>query len=140
MHGGCDVVADDSANCPQDQPISTCKVKSEQRNYTVTLNCGLEALEGPVPAGVFLQQLVFDSTRGGVSRDLYVVSSDGTDMRRLTHGEADSPGDDFAPAWSPSGRQIVFVSDRDREPGIYDLHIMDADGSAVTRLTNDERA
>jgi hypothetical protein len=31
-----------SANCPSDQPISTCKVKPEQQNYTITLNCGVE--------------------------------------------------------------------------------------------------
>jgi hypothetical protein len=36
---------DDSANCPQDQPISACQVKPEQQIYTVTLNCGVEAPE-----------------------------------------------------------------------------------------------
>ena len=33
---------DDSANCPQDQPISACEVMPEQQLYTVTLNCGVE--------------------------------------------------------------------------------------------------
>lgn len=32
---------DDSANCPDDQPISACPVTPEQQNYTVTLNCGV---------------------------------------------------------------------------------------------------
>jgi putative hemolysin len=31
---------DDSANCPDDQPITTCQLTPEQQNYTVTLNCG----------------------------------------------------------------------------------------------------
>lgn len=34
---------DDSANCPDDQPITTCRLTPEQQNYTVTLNCGVEA-------------------------------------------------------------------------------------------------
>lgn len=33
---------DESANCPDDQPISTCTVTPEQQLYTVTLNCGVE--------------------------------------------------------------------------------------------------
>ena len=32
---------DESANCPEDQPISACEVTLEQQNYTVTLNCGV---------------------------------------------------------------------------------------------------
>jgi hypothetical protein len=33
---------DASANCPKDQPVSTCQVTPEQQVYTVTLNCGVE--------------------------------------------------------------------------------------------------
>jgi hypothetical protein len=33
---------DAAANCPQDQPISSCEVTPEQQLYTVTLNCGVE--------------------------------------------------------------------------------------------------
>ncbi len=33
---------DASANCPKDQPISTCQVTPEQQIYTVTLDCGVE--------------------------------------------------------------------------------------------------
>lgn len=35
--------SDDSANCPEDQPITTCQLTPEQQNYSVTLNCGLES-------------------------------------------------------------------------------------------------
>lgn len=44
----------------------------------------------------------------------------------------DSPGDDLLPAWSPDGRMIAFVSQRDGNPEIY---VMFADGSQQTRLT-----
>lgn len=32
---------DDSAKCPQDQPVSACEVTPDQQIYTVTLNCGV---------------------------------------------------------------------------------------------------
>ena len=51
------------------------------------------------------------------------------DLLRLT----DSDDYDGAPAWSPDGRKIAFVSDRD---GDRDIYVMDADGSNVERLTN----
>jgi TolB protein len=37
------------------------------------------------------------------------------------------------PAWSPDGRQIVFMSNRDGNPELY---LMAADGTAPVRLTN----
>ena len=37
---------DESANCPKDQPISTCNLTPAQQNYTITLNTGEE-----IPAG-----------------------------------------------------------------------------------------
>ncbi len=42
---------------------------------------------------------------------------------------------DIAMAWSPSGEQILFLSDR---AGSFDLYIMDADGSNVRQLTRNE--
>ena len=41
---------DDSANCPKDQPVSACTVTPAQQNYTITLNCGVEAPQGGAAA------------------------------------------------------------------------------------------
>jgi putative hemolysin len=38
--------ADESANCPQDQPVSACQVTPAQQNYTITLNSGVEVSQG----------------------------------------------------------------------------------------------
>ena len=38
---------------------------------------------------------------------------------------------EVAPAWSPDGRKIAFVSDRD---GTYEVYVMNADGSGQRRL------
>jgi len=60
--------------------------------------------------------------------DLYRVRPDGRDLRPLTRNGAI----EVAPAWSPDGEQIAFVSDRAGGPQVY---VMDADGSNQRRLT-----
>jgi Tol biopolymer transport system component/putative hemolysin len=124
---------DDSANCPKDQPISACDVKPEQQNYTVTLNCGVATSEGQATPGVGTEQLVFDSTRGGVYRDLYVMNSDGYDMSRLTRGEADSIAGPWSPAPPGGGTRIVYTTF-----GLTtsDIALINADGSGQVNLTN----
>ena len=56
------------------------------------------------------------------------VNTDGSDYRLITNG----PGNDENPSWSPSGRLIVFSSNRDGKYGIY---MMNADGSGIERIT-----
>jgi hypothetical protein len=70
---------------------------------------GLNAITNPTwsPDG---RRLVFTGYDGGWS-DLYVVGSDGSDLRRLT---ADRYAD-LMPAWSPDGRTIAFSTDRGPE-------------------------
>jgi TolB protein len=50
-------------------------------------------------------------------------------QRLLTRGGAN----EFAPAWSPDGNRIAFISDRD---GNDQLYVMRADGSGIVRLTS----
>ncbi len=77
-------------------------------------------------------EVAFVSDRDG-NPEIYVVSADGRNTRRLT----EQPGIDGGPTWSPNGEQIAFYSDRDGNPEIY---IMDANGGSVQRLTNDPAA
>jgi Tol biopolymer transport system component/putative hemolysin len=120
---------DESANCPEDQPISACQLTPEQQLYTVTLNCGVAAAEGATGVEVGSADLVFDSTRGGVYRDLYTMNHERYDLSRLTRGEADS----IAGPWSPDGTRIVYTAF-----GLTtsDIWVMNADGSDPVNLTN----
>jgi len=60
--------------------------------------------------------------------DVYVMSSSGAAVERLTS----DPADDVSPAWSPDGTRIAFVSERH---GDADLYVVDPDGSHERRLT-----
>jgi WD40 repeat protein len=77
-------------------------------------------------------EVAFVSERDG-NPEIYVVSADGRNTRRLTENDVLDGG----PAWSPDGSQIAFVSDRDGNPEIY---VMNADGSDPQRLTDDPAA
>jgi WD40-like Beta Propeller Repeat len=66
----------------------------------------------------------------GAPGDLYVAPLDGSVARRLTR----DPADDRAPAGSPDGRSIVFVSDRGGRPHLYlipDLRVADPEATAI---------
>lgn len=71
--------------------------------------------------------IAFSSNRAGDS-EIYVMDSDGGNVRQLT--DNDTP--DYSPSWSPDGSQIAFASRRD---GNWDLYAMDILGNNVQRLT-----
>ena len=69
---------------------------------------------------------------GGNEDDIYIINVDGSDLTRITN----SPARDLFPAWAP-GSQIAFLRVAlDDQSGFYDftIHVMDADGSNLTRL------
>lgn len=61
--------------------------------------------------------------------DVWLMRGDGSDPKRLT----DDGANNQTPCWSPDGRLIAFVSDRD---GNKEIHIIKADGTTPLNLTH----
>ena len=82
--------------------------------------------------------LAFYSESDG-DAEIYLMNADGSAQTRLTENKAH----DFSPAWSPDGKKIAFTSDRDDPNPVRcfpncneNLYVMNADGTAQTRLTD----
>jgi Tol biopolymer transport system component/serine/threonine protein kinase len=91
------------------------------------------------------RRIAFSSYREE-NQDIYVMNFEdalqGVDSSRLTRLTTDL-GDDWGPSWSPDGARIAFthVGDTNQDGFINsqdtgEIYIMNADGSALTRLTD----
>jgi TolB protein len=67
----------------------------------------------------------FALTQPSRNPEIWVMDPDGSNAKKLAEHGMD-------PSWSPDGKQITFASHRD---GIFQIYVMNADGSNVRRLT-----
>jgi WD40 repeat protein len=110
--------------------VSGEPVQSFEQPGTVTVvETGKIAFFSPPQNG---WEVAFVSERDG-NPEIYVVSADGRNTRRLT----DQPALDGGPTWSPSGDQIAFYTARD---GNMEIYLMDANGGSLQRLTDNPAA
>jgi dipeptidyl aminopeptidase/acylaminoacyl peptidase len=72
-----------------------------------------------------------DLEQNKLASDLWLYATDGTVERRLTT----HPADDSAPVFSPDGKEVAFVSQRDGDvaPQIYTISIEGGEPTRVTR-------
>jgi dipeptidyl aminopeptidase/acylaminoacyl peptidase len=68
--------------------------------------------------------------------DLWIVSTDGSDLRRLTTHEAN----DYQPRWSSDGRSLFFLSTRSGSAQVWRIALDGGEAQAVTRLARDVEA
>ena len=68
------------------------------------------------------------STEDNVTLEIYVIHTDGTNMKQLTHNDVD----DGHPTWAPDGKQIAFTG---MVGDIYHIFSVNAGGGAVQQLT-----
>ena len=73
-------------------------------------------------------KILFSSNRDG-NREIYMMNPDGSEQVNISN----HPGNDTGAVWSPTGEQILFVSDRQGKR-IRDLYLMDSDGTNVRRV------
>jgi Tol biopolymer transport system component len=101
----------------------------------------------PVPNQLREEKIVFARRPAlGDDTELYLVNPDGTGLRRLTH-DGPREAEDLAPAWSPDGRMIAFVSTRTRQPDVptvgappaEEIYVTNGDGTRQRRLTRNTR-
>ncbi len=84
------------------------------------------------------KQIIFtrtwvDKVKDQYRSNLWIVDVDGSRARELTSGARN----DSSPVWSPDGKRIAFLSDRD---GTNQLHVMWLDTREVAQLTHLEQA
>ena len=75
------------------------------------------------------REVVFESQAAGNS-DIYVVSADGGEPRRIT----DDPGEDMAPSCSRDGRYVYFCSNRS---GTQQIWKVPAAGGTAVQVTQE---
>src|SRR5215475_10243686 len=84
------------------------------------------------------KQIIFtrtwvDKVKDQYRSNLWIVDVDGSRVRELTSGARN----DSSPVWSPDGKRVAFLSDRD---GTNQLHVMWLDTREIAQLTHLEQA
>ena len=77
------------------------------------------------------QQIVFCSNRDG-DLQLYIMDSDGGNVRRLTNAPGCYNG---GPFFSPDGRRVIFRADRKKKDHLQ-IYVINADGTGERQLTD----
>jgi TolB protein len=70
-----------------------------------------------------------------IKMELFVANADGTDVHQVTKlGKAN-----WAPAFMPDGKRLIFASDYEHERGFpFNLYIINIDGSGLERISSDD--
>ena len=112
----------------------------EQQNYTLLTKetyMEMESVGSPniSPDGknILFTRSWTDKINDRTRSNLWIVDIEGERIRELTHGD----WSDSSPVWSPDGKKIAFLSDRD---GTTQIHVMWLDTRDVAQLTHLERA
>jgi dipeptidyl aminopeptidase/acylaminoacyl peptidase len=70
-----------------------------------------------------------DPTANSEEDHLWIINSDGTGARQLTYGSSG----EWNPRWSPDGKAIFFISDREESPQVW---LLPLDGGEAHRVTS----
>lgn len=82
----------------------------------------------PVPQPLNWRGTLVFSVRQNGQEDIFAMQRGDSEPRRLTN----SPADDRDPAWSPDGRSIAYVTNKD---GAWEIYVMDVLNRQQRRIT-----
>jgi len=109
--------------------------QKEPRLLTVETFMEMESLGNPEisPDGksIIFTRTWVDKVNDRSNSNLWIVDTEGKKARELTPGNRR----DSAPVWSPDGKKIAFISDRD---GTSQIHVMWLDTREAAQLTHVE--
>jgi len=70
------------------------------------------------------------ATDAAEQRDIFLLSSDGSrEFPIIQH-----PANDYSPIWTPDGKHILFISDRDGKPGAWMVDVVDGKSEGAPKL------
>lgn len=107
---------------PDDAPWDVSNPPGEWREITIDTSTTTWSFVDVSPDG---ETLAFD-----MLGDIYTVPVNGGQATALTHGIEWN----FQPAFSPDGKKIAFISDRD---GFDNVWVMNTDGSNLVKITSE---
>lgn len=83
--------------------------------------------------GIAATRIAFVRRMDDESQDLWVVDSDGENLRRMNRERAEDGGYPIvlSPAWSPDGRRVAYSSYRTGMPRLYELNLETGEERAV---------
>lgn len=120
-------------------PSSAPRLISDENNFDTAARISPDATKV-----VFTRYLDFDpQTQTDSAREIFVMNSDGSDVRQLTFVTDDPNAPNAnAPAWSPDSKQIAFFNGFEETgpgrttPDIRNLAVINADGTGKHYLTH----
>jgi Tol biopolymer transport system component len=107
------------------EPTST--VTSESAPTAMSRSTPTE-VSGPTGDSTPSGRIVFQLDPGSGSSEIYLMNADGGGLINLS----DNPAEDYAPVWSPDGRRIAYISEREGTTGA--IYVVHADGSGLLKL------
>ena len=110
---------------------STPASNSPSAAPSVTPSESATPLPTPTVAGTIVFARMLNSANG-FNSDIYVVNTDGTGLKRLTHDAVWQE----RPSWSPDGSKILFSVWTRQSPRSATIWVMNADGTGKTKLTS----
>lgn len=129
------VTREDDRRTGEPEPLA---MRLDGSGFKELLPDGLFPVYSPDGSEIALTRQSADSHQG---TDLYVLSADGTGLRRLTHSPARN---EFVANWDPSGERIAYMrfslANSGNEGADSAIMQINADGTCATKLLSSPRA